>query len=79
MAAKILGNAVPEHVVTKAEIRAMVTALKDIVRALNAHTTPDERAEIYDELGVSLTDHESGLVEVEARPAYSQERVGGGT
>jgi hypothetical protein len=32
-----------------------------------------------DEVGLSLTYHESGLVEVEARPACSQERVGGTT
>jgi len=78
VAEKILGNAAPERVFTKKEIRAMVAALKDIVRALNGYLTPEERTDIYDEVGISLTYHESGLVEVEARPAYSQERVGGG-
>lgn len=79
VAEKVLGNTAPERVLTKKEIRAMVAALKDIVRALNGYLTPEERTDIYDEVGVSLTYHESGLVEVEARPAYSQERVGGGT
>ncbi|MDQ1439250.1 MAG: site-specific recombinase [Acidimicrobiaceae bacterium] len=79
VAERVLGNAAPERVLTKKEIRAMVAALKDIVRALNGYLTPEERTDIYDEVGLSLTYHESGLIEVEARPAYSQERVGGGT
>ena len=79
VAEKVLGNTAPERVLTKKEIRAMVAALKDIVRALNGYLTPEERTDIYDEVGISLTYHESGLVEVEARPAYSQERVGGAT
>lgn len=79
VAEKVLGNAAPERVLTKKEIRAMVVALKDIVRALNGYLTPQERADIYDEVGLSLTYHESGLIEVEARPSSTQLGVGGGT
>jgi hypothetical protein len=53
--------------------------LKDIVRALNGYLMPEERAEIYDEVCLSLTYHESGLIEVEARPSSTQLGVGGGT
>lgn len=60
----------------KAQFRALVAGVRDIVTALSA-AAPTDKAAIYAELGVSLTYHPGGQVLVEARP-YTEERVGEG-
>ncbi len=44
-----------------------------------ADAVPADKAELYGELGVSLTYHSDGRVAVEALPRGAKVRVGGGT
>ena len=44
-----------------------------------ADAEPADKAELYDQLGISLTYHPDGTVTVESRPRGVQVRVGGGT
>jgi hypothetical protein len=62
----------------KAEIKALVRQLKDIVAVL-ANADPDDKRAIYDELGVNLTYHPDGRVRVGAGGRVLRVRVGGGT
>ena len=73
-----LGRAVPGGKLTKSQTRALVEALRDIVDVL-AHADPEDKADLYAELGVSLTYHTDGRVAVQALPRGVQVRVGGGT
>jgi len=64
-----------------AEIRALVTSQRKVLKSL-ARATTDQRARIYAEtMGLRITYHpEHGSFDVEARPdACTQVRVGGGT
>jgi hypothetical protein len=63
---------------TTAEIKALVRQLKDIVAVLTNADPADKRA-IYDELGVNLTYHPDGRVQVGAGGRVLRVRVGGGT
>ena len=72
------GRAVPGGKLTKSQARALVEALRDIVDVL-AEADPEDKADLYAELGVSLTYHTDGRVAVEALPVWVQVRVGGGT
>lgn len=63
---------------TKAEIKALVRQLKDIVAVLTDADPADKRA-IYDELGVNLTCHPDGRGQVGAGGRVLRVRVGGGT
>ena len=63
---------------TKSQTRALVEALRDIVDVL-ADADPEDKAEAYAELGVSLTYHTDGRVAVQALPRGVKVRVGGGT
>jgi hypothetical protein len=77
-AEQLLGQSAPGAKLTKSEIKKLVLALHDIVAVL-ATADPQDRAEVYAELGVSVTyDPLRRLVAVEARPCTT-ERVGGGT
>ncbi len=73
-----LGRVVPGGKLTKTQTRALVEALRDIVDVL-AEADPADKAELYTELGVSLTSHTDGRVAVQALPRGVQVRVGGGT
>lgn len=53
-------------------------ALKDIVTVL-ADTEPADKAELYDQLGISLAYGPDGTVTVESQPRGVTVRVGGGT
>jgi len=75
-----LAQAQPSDQPTKEQIRALVLSLRDIVQVL-ATADPKLKAEVYAELGVSVTyDHERRLVSVEAGPPgpCTTERVGEG-
>jgi hypothetical protein len=72
-----LCRVVPGGKLTKSQARALVEALHDIVEVL-ADADPQDKAELYAELGVSLTYHTDGRVAVQALPRGVQVRVGGG-
>ena len=61
----LLGRSVPGGQLSKAEVKALVTALRDIVGVLS-NAEPADKAELYAELGVNLTYHPDGRVAVEA-------------
>jgi hypothetical protein len=73
-----LGRVMPGGKLTKSQARALVEALRDIADVL-ANADPEDRAQLYAELGVTLTYHTSGRVAVEALPRGLEVRVGGGT
>ena len=78
VAERELGTAVPAEKMTRAEVKALVAGLRDVVTAL-AQAAPADKAAIYSELGIRLIyNPETGRVLVEARPC-TQERVGEGT
>lgn len=60
------------------QVRALVTALSDIVDVLAA-AEPAEKAELYDQLGITVAYKPNGTVTIESRPRGVQVRVGGGT
>ena len=68
----------PSGEITRNEARALVEAVDDVTRAI-ADASPADKATLYRELGIELTYHPDGRVLVEARPAWANERVGGGT
>ena len=68
----------PSGEITRNEARALVEAVDDLTRAI-ADASPADKAILYRELGIELTYHPDGRVLVEARPAWANERVGGGT
>ena len=74
----LLGRSVPGGQLTKPEVKALVTALRDIVGVLR-DADPADKAELYAELGLNLTYHPDGRVAVEALPRGVEVRVGGGT
>lgn len=61
---------------TKAEIRALVAQLKNIVSVL-AHADAEDKRAIYAELGVNLTYHPDGRVRVGAGAGVLGGGVGG--
>jgi hypothetical protein len=65
---------------SQAEIRALVTSQRKILRSL-ARATPEQRATIYSQtMGLRITyNPDEAFIEVEARPACTNSRVGGGT
>ncbi len=66
---------------SEAEIRALVTSQRKVLRSL-AKATPEQRAAIYGQtMGLRITYHpdEPESVLVEVRPSCAQVRVGGGT
>ena len=62
---------------TKNQVRALVAGLRDIVSTL-ADADPEDRAELYRELGVNLTYSPDGRVNVQVLPRGVNVRVGGG-
>jgi hypothetical protein len=76
-----IGLAQPSGQLTKSQVRALVSSLKDIVSVL-ADADPKLKAEAYAELGISVTfDPVTRMISAESRPAGAcrTERVGGGT
>lgn len=73
-----LGRHVPGDQLTSEQVKALVKALKDIVEVL-ADAEPADKAELYDQLGLSLSYEPDGTVAVESRPRGVQVCVGGGT
>lgn len=73
-----LGQRVPGDQLTSEQVKALVKALKDIVAVL-ADAEAEDKAEVYDQLGISLTYDPDGTVTVESRPRGVTVRVGGGT
>jgi site-specific DNA recombinase len=73
-----LGRQVPGDKLTKTQVRALIAALRDIVEVLAGADSAD-KAELYNELGVSLEYHPDGTVAVKAQPRGVKVRVGGGT
>ncbi|MGH8936366.1 MAG: recombinase family protein [Acidimicrobiia bacterium] len=72
-----LGRPVPGGKLTPSQVRALVEALRDIVQVL-AEADPEDKADLYTELGVDLTYHPEGRVTVEMKPRGVKVRVGGG-
>ena len=73
-----LGLQVPGGKMTTEQVKALVTALRDIVAVL-ADADPVGRAAVYNDFGVALTYTPDGSVGVQAHPRGVQVRVGGGT
>jgi len=73
-----LGRKPTGRKLAKAEIKALVGQLKDIVAVL-ADADPDDKRAIYDELGVNLTYYPDGRVHVGAGARVLGVRVGGAT
>jgi len=73
-----LGHTIPGGKLTSTQVRALVEALRDIVTVL-AEADPDDKADLYRELGVNLTYHPEGRVSVEMLPRGVKVRVGGPT
>jgi hypothetical protein len=63
---------------TSSQVHTLVEALRDIVTVL-AEADPEDKAELYEELGVDLTYHPEGRVSVEMLPRGVKVRVGGAT
>ncbi|MHB1444694.1 MAG: recombinase family protein [Acidimicrobiales bacterium] len=74
-----LGRKPTERALSQAEVKALVARLRDIVSVLHK-ADPELKRSIYDEVGVRLTYHPDGTVDVEAgEPRVLGVRVGGGT
>ena len=73
-----LGHQVAGDQLTADEVKALVTALKNIVNVLD-HADIVDKADLYEQLGVELTYHPNGRVSVESLPRGVKVRVGGGT
>ncbi len=73
-----LGQHIPGDQLTREQVKALVNALQDIVEVL-AEAEPQDKTELYDQLGISLAYDPDGTVTVESRPRGLTVRVGGGT
>ena len=76
-----IGKAQPGGQLTRDQVRKLVTSLKDIVAAL-ADADPKLKAEVYEELGITVTYKPNRHVAlIESRPAnpWATVSVGGGT
>lgn len=71
-------RAQPSNHLTDDDIKALVASLRDITATLEA-ATPAQKAEIYAELGISITYHPNRRFLVQARPRVVDDGVGGGT
>ena len=72
-----LGQQIPGGELTAKEVKALVDALRDIVSVLAA-AEPEDKSELYAQLGVSLSYDPAGSVTVKAEPRGVTVRVGGG-
>lgn len=73
-----LAASAPSGEIARNEARTLVAAVDDLTRAI-ADASRADKATLYRELGIELTYHPDGRILVEARPAWANERVGGGT
>jgi hypothetical protein len=71
-----LGHTILGGKLTSSQVRALIDALRDIVTVL-AEADPQDRADLYRELVVSLTCHPEGPVSTELHPRGLRVRVGG--
>jgi hypothetical protein len=72
-----LGRKPTERALSQAEVKVLVARLRDIVAVLH-NADPELKRSIYDEVGVRLTYHPDGTVDVEAgEPRVLGVRVGG--
>jgi len=76
-AERALREAATHKKLTKTQVKALVEELGDIPLIL-AKAGAQDKAALYNELGLNLTYHVDGRVTVEAQPC-TPERVGGGT
>lgn len=67
---------IPGGKLTKSQVRALVAGLLDITSTL-ADADPEDKAELYWELGVTLTYSPDGRVNVQVLPREANVRVGG--
>jgi site-specific DNA recombinase len=73
-----LGQHIPGGTMTPEQVKALVTALHDIVAVLT-DAEPESKATVYNDFGVTLKYTPDGRVAVEAHPRGVIVRVGGGT
>lgn len=73
-----LGHTIPGGKLTSSQVHALVDALRDIGTMLT-EADPEDKADLYGELGVNLTYHPEGRVSVDMLPRGVNVRVGGGT
>lgn len=73
-----LGEQLPRSELTAREVKELVNSLRDTVRVLAA-ADPEDRSELYAQLGVSLSYDPTGTVSVQAHPRGVAVGVGGGT
>jgi site-specific DNA recombinase len=73
-----LGEPVPGGKLTKNQVKVLVAGRRDIASTL-ADADPEDKAELYRELGVNLTHSPDGRVNVHVLPRGVNVRVGGGT
>ena len=66
-----LGYQIPGGKMTKDQVKALVAALRDIVDVLT-DAEPADKAELYEELGVTLTYNPGGTVAVKAHPVWGK-------
>lgn len=72
-----LAEAEPTPTLTRQEVRALVSAVRDRLIGLDG-ATPEQQATLYGSMGLCLTYHpDAGRLEIECRPACTQVRVGG--
>jgi len=73
-----LGETVAQDPLSEGEIRALIGGVRDGLMKLATGLSPEQRAIIYQHMGLSLTYHpERNVVEIESRPAAcTQVRVG---
>jgi site-specific DNA recombinase len=70
-----IGRAQPAGQFTKEQVRSLVTSLK-VIAALLATADPKLKAEVYGELGISVThDHDRRVIRLESRPQTPWARV----
>lgn len=73
-----LAQRVPGGEMTTKEVEALVNSLRDIVGVVAA-ADPEDKSDLYAQLGVSLSYEPAGTVTVQAHPRGVTVGVGGGT
>ena len=71
-----LGEQIPGEKLTSAQVKALVQGFRDIVATL-AKAAPADKADLYNELGVTLRYDTTGSVAVQLQPRGVTVRVGG--
>jgi hypothetical protein len=66
----------PTNRLTMDDIKALVASLRDITATLG-RADPADKAAVYAEMGITVTDNQDGRVLVESRPRVVDDGVGG--